>query len=545
MTVTVAASPGDPDAPPPGDATPRRRRPQWASVVVLAAGLALTGVLAWGTYVIHDHNEDRLLNLQLRQAGSVVSEAIPSIQIPLASAADIAVATSGDPTQFRTFMGPFLGPKGRFVSASLWRVGAGAPAQVAVAGAAPRLAASSPAADALLRGAQRSRVLTVQGLLGTSQPRIAYASAPTTAPSPWVVYAEAAVPANRKLKVTRNSAFSELTYALYLGRTTKAADLLGSSSSVLPVPGRTAMLSVPFGTSAITLVGAPNGELGGTLLARLTWIVGSVGVALSVVAATVAGHLVRRRKRAEELADENRRLYSEQRSIAQVLQHSLMPQAVPSIAGVETGFRYIAGTRGVDIGGDWYDVVPLDESRFIFVLGDVSGRGIEAATVMARLHFAIRAYIVQGDAPEEILGKLGRLLDLERDGSFATILCVLVDVGRHEITVVNAGHPPLLLVNGKAAEFVRTEVFPPVGVRESTSYEAVSLTVPSGATIMAFTDGLVERRGESIDRGLERLRALTAERPLALDDLLTKVVDEATTGGCDDDTAILAVRWNH
>jgi serine phosphatase RsbU (regulator of sigma subunit) len=236
-------------------------------------------------------------------------------------------------------------------------------------------------------------------------------------------------------------------------------------------------------------------------------------------------------------------MYSEQRSIAEVLQHALLPQVLPEISGVETAIRYVAGGEGTDVGGDWYDVIPLDDTHFLFVLGDVSGRGVEAATIMARLHFAIRAYAVQGDAPQAILAKLGGLLSIERDQCFATILCGLVDVTGHAITLVNAGHPPLLLLNGKTADFIRTTVFPPVGVENTTPYESVDVAVPEGATIVAFTDGLVERRGETIETGLERLRALTIDDPLPLDDLLDRVLTESTAAGYHDDTAILAVRW--
>jgi hypothetical protein len=358
-----------------------------------------------------------------------------------------------------------------------------------------------------------------------------------------VVYAERILPANRKLRVTRSSAFSQLNYAIYLGHSTTATNLLEASADRFPLSGPRATQTVPFGNSAITLVATPNGELGGTLLQRLPLIVLLAGIVMSLIAAVLADYLVRRRRQAEWLAAENRRMYSEQRSIAEVLQHALLPQVLPEIAGVETAIRYVAGGEGTDVGGDWYDVIATDDTHFIFVLGDVSGRGVEAATIMARLHFAIRAYAIQGDSPQEIVSKLGKLLDIERDKSFATILCGSVDVDAHAVTLVNAGHPPLLLLNGKTGDFVRTEVFPPVGIGDSTPYQEVRFVVPDRATIVAFTDGLIERRGETVDTGLERLRALTTESPLALDDLLTKILTESSTPEYHDDRAILAVRW--
>jgi hypothetical protein len=537
----VVPSP-EPVEPQGGDA-PKRRISPLAGLVFLA-GLVLTGTLAWVSFTIHDHNEDRLLHLQLRQAGSVVAEAIPSIQLPLTSAAALAEATNGDPGQFQSYVTPFVGGSGPFVSASLWRVAGTTATQVALVGTSPSLSQTPGRLQTFLSDSRREPgTLAVMSLLDRSPASIAYA-APTAVPTdPWVVLAERALPANRKLNVTKNSAFSQLNYAIYLGTKTTAENLLGTSVARLPLSGRTATVSVPFGSSAITLVATPNEELGGTLLARLPWIVGAAGIILSLLAGVVADYLVRRRRQAEWLASENRRMYSEQRSIAAVLQHALLPQVLPEVDGVETAIRYVAGGEGADVGGDWYDIIPIDDNHFVFVLGDVSGRGVEAATIMARLHFAIRAYAIAGDSPVGILTKLGRLLSIEGDRCFATILCGLADVSGHTITLVNAGHPPLLLLNGRTAEFIRTTIFPPIGVQEASDYVAEHVTVPPGGTIVAFTDGLVERRGETIDTGLERLRALSTENHLPLDDLLTKILTESAVAGYHDDTAILAVRW--
>ena len=203
----------------------------------------------------------------------------------------------------------------------------------------------------------------------------------------------------------------------------------------------------------------------------------------------------------------------------------------------------MAAQDGTDVGGDWYDVIPLDSTRFVFVVGDVSGHGVGAAAIMARLHFSIRAYASQGDSPELILDKLSNLLSLERDQSFVTILCAIVDVADHSVTLVNAGHLPLLLLNGKSGDYVKTTIFPPVGVVDSALYEAVTVSVPERSTMLAFTDGLVERRGEIIDIGLERVRSFTLGSPLPLDDLLGKLVVDMSNGGYIDDVAILAVRW--
>jgi hypothetical protein len=532
-------SPGADVAPEIGAAP--RRWPSSLSIVVLVAGLLVTGLLTSVTESVHNHNESRLLSIELKEAGSVVAAAVPSIQIPLTSAAQLAAATNGSPSQFRSSMQSYTSGN-PFASASLWRLGSGPPTEVAAVGLPADIGTMPGAVAAFLSQARRTPPLAVLNLLNQTRPGIGYASAASPS-SPWIVYAERILPQDRKLNVTRNSAFSQLNYALYLGKTATNANLLEASATHFPLVGQRASVTVPFGNSAITLVATANGELGGSLLQRLPLIIALVGAVLAIAAAFMANYLVGRRRQAEWLASENRRMYSEQRSIADVLQHALLPQSLPEIPGVELAFRYVAGGEGTDVGGDWYDVIPIDENRFLFVLGDVSGRGVEAATIMARLHFAIRAYAIQGDEPQVILAKLGRLLSIELDKSFATVLCGVVDVAGHVITLVNAGHPPILLLSGTSGHFLATSIYPPVGVEDSTQYEPVRLDIPAGATIVAFTDGLVERRGETIDAGLERLRALSTERPLGLDDLLTKILTESTAAEYHDDTAILAVRW--
>ena len=177
---------------------------------------------------------------------------------------------------------------------------------------------------------------------------------------------------------------------------------------------------------------------------------------LSIGAALLTVRLIQRRTHAEELADsleevadENRRLYSEQRSIAQTLQHALLPEALPKISVLETGARYEAGVEGVDIGGDWYDLIALDEHRLLLVVGSVPGRGVRAAATMASLRYAIHAYAAQDDTPATILTKLSKLVNVGSTGQLATILCALVDVEAHELTVTSAGHlPPLLISDG-------------------------------------------------------------------------------------------------
>lgn len=536
----------------PGDERPLARAssrwPYWPAVGVGVLGVVLTGVLVWLAASTYDSNENRLLNLRVRDAGALIAEALPTVQTPLASAAALADATGGDVQKFQSFIAPYV-PR-QYASVSLWRLGAAQPTPLAVVGTAPVLAASPTRAAAFFARAARGAQLTVIGLLHGSRPRLGYAFTSPGLTGRFVAYAESALPANRRSSLQSSSSFTDLHYALYLGRTQNTSQLLVSDLKNLPIGGRRASTTIGFGDSAFTFVVAPKHPLDGAFAERLPWLIGIVGVLLSLGAAALTARLLARRDQAERLAgsleriaEENRRLYSQQRTIAQTLQHALLPEALPEIRGVETAARYQAGVEGVDIGGDWYDLIGLDDRRLLLVVGDVSGRGLRAAATMAELRFAIHAYAAQDDPPAEILSKLSRLVNVNRSGQLATVLCALVDVEARKITVTSAGHLPPLMVSDGSGEFIRGEVGVPIGVRADATYVSTPVAAPPAATLLAFTDGLVERRGESIDAGLARLERAATGDDAGLDELLDRLVADLGSGGGDDDTAIAGLRW--
>jgi serine phosphatase RsbU (regulator of sigma subunit) len=162
---------------------------------------------------------------------------------------------------------------------------------------------------------------------------------------------------------------------------------------------------------------------------------------------------------------------------------------------------------------------------------------------MAALRYAIHAYAAQGDKPGTILTKLNKLVSVKSSGQLATVLCVLVDLDAHELTITSAGHLPPLLISDGRGEFVKSDVGLPIGVDRHAAYTSATVTVAPGATLLAFTDGLVERRGESIDVGLGRLRDHATSNHATLDELLTRVVSNLRQDGSDDDSAIAGIRW--
>jgi serine phosphatase RsbU (regulator of sigma subunit) len=512
------------------------------TAVVLAIGLVVSGSLTFAARWAHDRNEDRLLHQRTREVATVLTQAVATVQLPLTAAATLSEQT-GDTTAFRRVMSPLVGTGRQFVSASLWPTGTATPQPLVVVGRPPELVTQSPVrVRDLLDRATHTPSVAVFDLLAAPERGLGFGVA-TGRAARFVVYVENVLPKNRKAAIARNSAFGDLGYAIYLGRTPHLDALIASSVGEGKLTGRRATDVVPFGDASLYLVVVTSHELGGALLAWLPWLIAGFGIVLTVAAALLAERLVRRRERADALAAQNARLLGEQRTVAQTLQHSLLPERLPVVDGIEPAGRYVAGVQGVDVGGDWYDVLALDDGGVVFVVGDVSGRGLRAATVMASLRFAVRGFASLGQSPATILTSLRRLISVSRDGHFATVVCGRCDPGRTTVTLANAGHPDPLLIAGAHTEFVGTTPGPPIGVATEEPFRETTICIPGGATLLAYTDGLVEQRGESLDVGMERLRDAAAQTDGSLEELLDRLLTQLTPDGSDDDTAILGLRW--
>lgn len=517
------------------------------AVATLLLGLTLTVVLTVLSNTVYTHNERHLLRLRVGDADALVTSAQSAVQTPLASAAELADATGGSPMKFRSFAKAYVGTHGEFASLSIWDVQDPGRGPLAYVGLPPQLASHAADVGPFFANVARSTKLRVIGLLGTTQARLGYGYS-TPGAGRYAAYAEGLLSPTRYAPVQKSSPFAGMRYALYLGRPTRA-DLLATDVHSLPIQGALTT-RVPFGSSSFIVNMASAGPLEGTLPRDLPWIILIAGIILSLAAATGVLRLTQRRLAAEglaveleEVADENRRLYAEQRGIAQTLQHALLPDVLPQLPGLEAAGEYRAGERNAEIGGDWYDVMALDDHSLLLVVGDVSGRGLRAGTTMASLRFAIRAYAAEESSPSRILNKLSALLSLSRERQLATVLCARIDAETRQVTAASAGHLPALLVNAEGSGFLELPVGVPIGVEPATTYTEITVPVGDEATLLAFTDGLVERRGEALDAGLERLRNAALRSQLALPDLLSNLVAELTAGEAKDDIAIVGLRW--
>ena len=197
------------------------------------------------------------------------------------------------------------------------------------------------------------------------------------------------------------------------------------------------------------------------------------------------------------------------------------------------------------MGGDWYDVLSVPGGGVGLVMGDVAGKGLAAASMVGRLRSALRAYALEGHAPGRVLEQLNRLIWTEAEESqMATLIYVVVDPGEGEVRWVNAGHPPPLLLDGEAhPQYLEGGSSVPLGVLPFPSFEEVAVPMNSGGTVVLYTDGLVERAGEHIDRGLRRLAKAVREAPTGPEELCDHVLGQLVPeGGTPDDVALLTLR---
>ena len=245
------------------------------------------------------------------------------------------------------------------------------------------------------------------------------------------------------------------------------------------------------------------------------------------------------------VAMDNARLYRQQRETAVELQRSLLPDQLPDIEGLDLAFRYLPGAQGAQVGGDWVDVIRLSGGRVAFVIGDVMGRGLQAAAVMGQLRTAVRAYSVIGLPPEQVLANLDTLVGEMPGNHIATCLYAVYDPAHERLTVSSAGHPPLLLaLPDGTSQFVGEEPGTPLGVPFRVPH-ALELTVPAGASLIFYTDGLVERRDSSLSDGMARLHRALPQRlgGEALDVVCDKLLDACLDlQATPDDVALLVAR---
>jgi GAF domain-containing protein/anti-sigma regulatory factor (Ser/Thr protein kinase) len=241
---------------------------------------------------------------------------------------------------------------------------------------------------------------------------------------------------------------------------------------------------------------------------------------------------------------ENARAYERQARIAEELQRSLLPAELPPPEAIASAVRYLPGSSEADVGGDWYDLVAVGDGRFGGGVGDVGGKGVLAASQMGQLRTALRAHTLEGLAPATVLERLDALVKAGTE-IFATVVAFDVDLATGVCRYSSAGHPPPVLVRADGTAVVLAKAGSlPLGVAPAPRYAEAVIEVRADDTLFLYTDGLVERPGQSLDDGLDRLlSSLAAHAGADPADLVDAVLDDLVPPGeRPDDIAVLALR---
>ncbi|MET7337837.1 SpoIIE family protein phosphatase [Nonomuraea sp. NPDC005650] len=237
-------------------------------------------------------------------------------------------------------------------------------------------------------------------------------------------------------------------------------------------------------------------------------------------------------------------LYDNKHQFAQCLQASLLPHALPRISGLDVAARYVPATPGMDIGGDFYDLIRLSDTTAAAVIGDVQGHDMTAAALMGQVRTAIRAHATAGADPGEVLAHTNRLLTELATDRFTSCLYVSFDPRRRAAALASAGHPPPVLgLLGAPAEVIDTAPGLLLGIDPDAEYVTTDVNMPPGAVMVLYTDGLVEQPGRDLGESIAGLAASFTPAPgQALHDLAESLIGPITNEQRTDDTALLLLR---
>jgi len=238
------------------------------------------------------------------------------------------------------------------------------------------------------------------------------------------------------------------------------------------------------------------------------------------------------------------------RACMTTIAQELLPPRLPRVSGVQLAARHRTGPRG---GGDWYDALPLPDAALGLAVGSVTGSGPSAVAAMGRLRASLRAYaVMEGEDPVAVLSDLELLLRLTEPARSATALFAYCEPALRKLTLAGAGHSPPLVIGARRTEFVETSLSAPLGMLACWEAPSIELTAEPGETVLLYTDGLLHRTGDPMDRAFARLHAAAASVPRAVRDdpgaiadhvlrsVLPDGLDEADS---DEDVVLLAARF--
>jgi hypothetical protein len=501
--------------------------------------LVVAGLIRWWDA----DNEERLLQQQTDQAGVVLTVSINQFLDPLASMAQVAELTDGDPELFEAMAAELRSRADPTPYSRLALVDAEADGIVAVVGGTESSLTLDPAGVSRLIDDTDARATRVIDLLSEERTLGFAVAGPADR---MVVYTERELNPDPNVRGRSDGPFGRVDYAIYLGESADESHLLGASTAETPLSGTTASTSVDYGDSKILLQTMPIDRLGSPLLGRLWLIVLVVGIGVTALTTWLLVRLQRSRARALDLADLNARLHQEQRDIAETLQLELLPQQLSHPPGSQLATRYWVADAASLIGGDFYDAFQIDERRWGVLIGDICGKGAAAAALTGVVRHTVRTASRFIDSPAGVLSAVHDAVSLHEPPTFCTAAFMIytpdvdTDAGGGELVVCLGGHPPPLVRSGdRVAAVGRAGTL--LGMVEPQLHDD-RVRIESGDILLAYTDGLTDAPG---GRGLS---AGDVADVLATADGIEHVAAELRRrrglrpGAVTDDTALLILQ---
>jgi GAF domain-containing protein len=242
------------------------------------------------------------------------------------------------------------------------------------------------------------------------------------------------------------------------------------------------------------------------------------------------------------LAVDNAMLFRHEHDAAVTLQRSLLPESLPELPGVEFAARYLPAAPGLEVGGDWYDVTLLGDGRAAVTIGDIAGRGIKAASVMGHVAGVVRAFVLDGKAPDEVVQQTNRVMRAAAQPQMATAVQLELDLETDHVDYVRAGHPPALLrLPDGTVEKLGGKGTQPLGVFDDLDCRTHRADFPPGSLMLLYTDGLIERSDRDFDEELENLAEALRDAPSDAESCLRALAERFSPETIPDDVAMLAV----
>lgn len=518
----------------------RRRTPPW--LAGLWAGLVCLAFAFGGAVAVesvHQSTEDQLLQQQAEEIAAVLSSAISGLQAPLAAAASVAAATDADPAAVGASFGESLA-RNQFRGAVVLDSEGG---EVLALGEPLVLARHEGRLAAVVAPASAAEGLAVIDTLDL-EPRVLGFAHSDNVDDRYVVYAETPLP-ERTGAPRSNELFSNLDFSLFLGTERVTDQLLYTSARAIPLTGRVAQTTVPFGDGSLTLAVSTDEDLADRLSAQLPWILVAGGTVLAVAVGGVVALILRGRRQAEDLAQELAISHERQQGVIRTLQQSLLPRRLPSPAGTELATAFWPADSSLEVGGDFYDVFTIDSNSWAVAIGDVCGKGVDAAALTAVVRHTIRAGAHQLTRSAEVLSWARDAVEAFDENTYCTACFAFVRQAPSGLRVdlSLAGHPRPILITADETTAVGEPgtilgMVPP-------RFQEVVVNLGPGDALVFYTDGVTDAPagGEVTEEQLcEVLAAGQAASPDEIIELLRDELRRRRPGGTRDDVALVVIR---